>query len=100
MKTEQNSIAHFYRNVEVWPYLDPAVVLAPSERPIHSMAAKGLFLGGSGKLKLIASLHRSTWVAGQRCFAKVLVSNDTNKKVPDNERRSLLSINHGSRSRP
>ena len=81
-KTEHNSIAHFYRNIEVWPYLEPVVVLAPSERPISSTAAKSLFLGGSGKLKLIASLHRSTWVAGQRCYVKIVVSNDTSKKVP------------------
>lgn len=75
------SIAHFYRHVELYPYLNPAVVLSSAARPLQATASKGLFLGGSGKVRLTASLHRSTWVAGQRVYVNVAVHNETSKKV-------------------
>ncbi|KAN0066199.1 hypothetical protein ACQY0O_000293 [Thecaphora frezii] len=75
------SIAHFYRHIELYPYLNPAVVLSSAPRPIQASTSKGLFLGGSGKVHLTASLHRTTWVAGQRVYVSVAVSNETNKKI-------------------
>lgn len=75
------SIAHFYRHVELFPYLNPAVILSSSSRPIQAKASKGLFLGGNGKVHLSASLHRSTWVAGQRVYVNIKIDNETSKKV-------------------
>ncbi|KAL9932699.1 hypothetical protein V8E36_008398 [Tilletia maclaganii] len=75
------SIAHFYRHVELFPYLNPAAVLAAAPKPILSRAEKGLFMGGTGKVLLNASLHRSTWVAGQRVYVNIGVRNETTKKV-------------------
>lgn len=75
------SIAHFYRTVEVFPYFAPAIVLAPAARAITASESKALFLGGSGKVSLTATIHRSTWVAGQRCYVSVQVDNDSHKKI-------------------
>lgn len=75
------SIAHFYRHVDLFPYLNPAVVLSSAPKPIQATSSKSLFLGGSGKVHLMASLHRNTWVAGQRVYINVGVQNDTSKKI-------------------
>ncbi|SNX85572.1 uncharacterized protein MEPE_04281 [Melanopsichium pennsylvanicum] len=75
------SIAHFYRHVDLFPYLNPAVVLSGAVKPIQATSSKGLFLGGSGKVHLMASLHRNTWVAGQRVYINVGIQNDTSKKI-------------------
>jgi len=75
------SIAHFYRHVELYPYLNPAVILSTSSKSVQAKASKGLFLGGNGKVHLAASLHRSTWVAGQRIYVNISIDNETNKKV-------------------
>ena len=80
-RTGARSIAHFYRNIEVWPSYDPSRVLAPAPSALYSTAAKPVFMGGSGKLKLTASIHREIWIAGQRCYVKVFVANDTTKKM-------------------
>lgn len=75
------SIAHFYRHLEVYPYLNPALTLAPAVQPLVSEASKGLFMGGSGLVTIRASLHRRVWIAGQRCYAEVLVENQSSKRV-------------------
>ncbi|KAJ7293738.1 immunoglobulin E-set, partial [Mycena rebaudengoi] len=75
------SIAHFYRDCEVWPRLNPSVVLAPAEHPIQAAAAKSLFMGGSGNVKLTASLHRSIFIAGQQCPINVAVQNDSKRLI-------------------
>ncbi|SOV06021.1 uncharacterized protein UDID_19255 [Ustilago sp. UG-2017a] len=75
------SIAHFYRHVDLFPYLNPAVILSSALKPIQVTSSKGLFLGGSGKVHLMASLHRNTWVAGQRVYINVGIQNDTSKKI-------------------
>lgn len=36
-------------------------------------------MGGKGKVEFTAQLHRSTWIAGQRCYLDFKVSNDTRK---------------------
>lgn len=75
------SIAHFYRHIDVYPYLNPSIILAPATKPLHAETSKALFMGGNGKVHLKASLHRSTWVAGQRCYANLHVRNEASKKV-------------------
>lgn len=82
-ETETNcrSIAHFYRDCEIWPRLNPSVVLAPAPNAIQATSAKSLFMGGSGKVTLTATLHRLTWIAGQQCFVKVTVINNSKKKI-------------------
>ncbi|GAA5888157.1 hypothetical protein JCM6882_000303 [Rhodosporidiobolus microsporus] len=75
------SIAHFYRHLDVFPYFNPALILAPAVKPLEAEAAKSLFMGGSGKVSLKASMHRETWVAGQRCYVDVRVENESSKKI-------------------
>ena len=79
-RTNARSIAHCYRTIEVWPLFDPAIILAPAPTPLYASTSKSLFLGGTGTVKLTASLHRATWVAGQRCYVRVFVANDTEKR--------------------
>ena len=79
--TGHRSIAHFYRDCEVWPALDPIATLAPAPDPMLARAAKKLFMGGDGTLALTASLHRSTWVAGQPVHVRLRIVNDTKKSV-------------------
>jgi hypothetical protein len=75
------SIAHFYRHVEIFPYFNPAVLLAPALKPLMATASKTMFMGGNGKVNLTAKMHRGTWVAGQRCYVDVNVDNLSSKKV-------------------
>lgn len=75
------SIAHFYRHVEIFPYLNPAAILAPAPKPLLASGSKSLFMGGNGKVTLSARMHRSAWVAGQRCYVDVRVENESSKKV-------------------
>ncbi|KAL5536114.1 hypothetical protein ACEPAF_4219 [Sanghuangporus sanghuang] len=79
--TGKRSIAHFYRDCEVWPALDPVATLAPAPDPMLARAAKKLFMGGDGTLALTASLHRSTWVAGQPVHVRLRIVNETKKNV-------------------
>ena len=75
------SIAHFYRHIELYPYLNPAIILAPAMKPLEAFTSKSLFMGGNGLVKLFASIHRSNWVAGQSCYVNLRVENDSTKKV-------------------
>ncbi|KAF8078900.1 hypothetical protein FPV67DRAFT_84009 [Lyophyllum atratum] len=79
--SDSYSIAHFYRDCEIWPRLNPSTILAPAERPVLATTLKSLFLGGSGKVDLTASVHRLYWIAGQQCFVKVNVTNASKKMV-------------------
>lgn len=76
-----HAIAHFYRDVKVWPRLNPTVVLAPSSRPLASTIHKSLFMGGDGRVKLTASIHRLHWVAGQQCPVSISVVNESKKTI-------------------
>ncbi|KZT05844.1 uncharacterized protein LAESUDRAFT_743615 [Laetiporus sulphureus 93-53] len=81
-KSGKRSVAHFYRNCEVWPRLDLSVVLAPAPRPLQAATSKSLsVLSNGSKVKLTALMHRLTWVAGQRCYVDVSVINETKKTV-------------------
>ncbi|KAH8111898.1 hypothetical protein DFH11DRAFT_1610591 [Phellopilus nigrolimitatus] len=77
----KRSIAHFYRDCEIWPALDPVTVLAPAPHPVLARAAKRLFMGGEGTLALTASLHRGTWVASQPVHVRLRIANNTRKTV-------------------
>lgn len=77
----ERSIAHFYRNCEIWPRLDPSLALSNASRPLLAQVSKKLFFGGKGKISLSAQLHRLTWIAGQRCYIKFKVTNETKKTV-------------------
>ncbi|KAI0931843.1 hypothetical protein AcW2_000631 [Taiwanofungus camphoratus] len=78
----KRSIAHFYRNCEIWPRLDLSTILASAPTPLQASACKGLsMLNKRSKVKLTAFLHRMTWIAGQRCCVRVLVANETKKTV-------------------
>ncbi|GAA5874307.1 hypothetical protein JCM3774_000936 [Rhodotorula dairenensis] len=77
----ERSIAHFYRHLEVFPYLHPSLALAPALKPLTDEASKALFMGGSGQATIRASMHREIWVAGQRCYVEVAVENLSNKKI-------------------
>ncbi|GJE99637.1 arrestin C-terminal domain-containing protein [Phanerochaete sordida] len=80
--TGKRSIAHFYRQCEVWPYLDPATILRSAPRPLQASAAKSLaLLGNSSKVKLTAQMHRLHWAAGSRCPVNLHVGNDSKKTV-------------------
>lgn len=80
-ETSAESVAHFYRSCEIWPRLSFATKLSPAPRPLVSEAAKSVFMGGSGKVRLTAAMHRLYWVAGQRCVIHLRVVNDSKKTV-------------------
>ncbi|KAH7925219.1 E set domain-containing protein, partial [Leucogyrophana mollusca] len=80
-KTSKESVAHFYRDCEIWPRLEVALSLAPAPRPLSGEVCKGVFMGGSGKVKFTARLHRLHWVAGQRCTVQLRVVNETKKTI-------------------
>ncbi|TBU63684.1 hypothetical protein BD310DRAFT_964597 [Dichomitus squalens] len=81
-KTSKRSIAHFYRDCQVWPRLQVDGVLASAPRPIQASTARSIsVIGGGNKLKLTAMLHRLTWIAGQRCYVRICIGNETKKTV-------------------
>ncbi|KAJ7619188.1 immunoglobulin E-set, partial [Mycena polygramma] len=77
----KRSIAHFYRDCEIWPRLNPSVILAPAEQPIKATTSKSLFMGGNGLVQLTATLHRSSFVAGALVNVDVEVKNDSKKLI-------------------
>lgn len=77
----KRSIAHFYRDCEIWPALDLVKTFAPAPQHIQGHAAKKLFMGGDGSLYLSATLHRGIWVAGQPIHVRVQITNESRKTV-------------------
>lgn len=77
----KRSIAHFYRDCEIWPALDLLKTFAPAPQHIQGHAAKKLFMGGDGSLSLSATLHRGIWVAGQPIHVRVQITNESRKTV-------------------
>jgi hypothetical protein len=83
------SIAHFYRNVELWPTYGPMALHSPEEvhpalgqaGTVSSRTAQGLLFGGAGMLHLTAVLHRKVWLAGQKCTVYIGAWNETKKFV-------------------
>lgn len=80
-ETSAESVAHFYRSCEIWPRLSFTTKLSPAPRPLVCEAARTVFMGGSGKVRLTAAMHRLYWVAGQRCVIHLRVVNDSKKTV-------------------
>ena len=80
-ETSAESVAHFYRACEIWPRLSFGTKLSAAPRPLVSEAAKTVFMGGSGKVRLSAAMHRLYWVAGQRCVIHLRVVNESKKTV-------------------
>lgn len=80
-RTWKRSIAHFYRDCEVWPRLDHSMILAPSTRPIQASTTRSPTMLAKNKIKLMATLHRATWIAGQRCYVKVCMINGSKKRI-------------------
>ena len=79
--TGKRSIAHFYRDCEVWPAHNPVATLAPAPEPITAQASKSIFMGGDGTVSLEASICRFTWIANQPLHVSVRIANDTRKAV-------------------
>ncbi|TFK77376.1 hypothetical protein BDN72DRAFT_784476 [Pluteus cervinus] len=79
--TGAKSIAHFYRNCEIWPRLNPSEILAPAPRPLRSTFAKTLPGDDFGQVKIIVSLHRLYWIAGQQCCVKITIENETKSTI-------------------
>lgn len=69
----QAGVAHCFQKLQLYPYLNPTAVLASASRPIvaHSSSAEASARG----IHLAASLHRETWVAGQRVYFDVSMLN-------------------------
>lgn len=80
-ETSAESVAHFYRSCEIWPRLSFSSKLSPAPRPLVGEAARTVFMGGSGKVRLSAAMHRLYWVAGQRCAIHLRVVNESKKTV-------------------
>ncbi|KAG9314061.1 hypothetical protein JVU11DRAFT_4840 [Chiua virens] len=80
-ETSEESVAHFYRSCEIWPRLSFNDKLSAAPRPLVSEAARTVFMGGSGKVRLSAAMHRLYWVAGQRCVIQLRVVNESKKAV-------------------
>lgn len=78
------SIAHFYRDCEVWPILESSSILATAPRLLQASTARGLSVLGvksHDKVRLTANICRLHWVAGQRCYVRVLVNNGSKKMI-------------------
>ncbi|RXW24012.1 hypothetical protein EST38_g1835 [Candolleomyces aberdarensis] len=74
--SEQKSIAHFYRNICTWPRLDLAECMNPLPRPIQVTMSDS-----ERTLKLTVTLTRLQWIAGQRCYLKFSVTNQTSRAI-------------------
>ncbi|TEB38875.1 hypothetical protein FA13DRAFT_1704541 [Coprinellus micaceus] len=74
--SDDKSLAHFYRDVHIWPRWDLAFCLTPLPRPIQ-VTMSGL----EGNLKFSIILQRLQWFAGQHCHLKFYVVNNTSKPI-------------------
>ncbi|KLO10454.1 hypothetical protein SCHPADRAFT_832475, partial [Schizopora paradoxa] len=83
--TGKRSIAHFYRDCEVWPRFEIPKIFADTTNIGASATAKKSrpLLGGggnsnsssNGELRLTATLSRPAWIAGQLCHVRVHIDN-------------------------
>ncbi|KAF8336834.1 uncharacterized protein EI90DRAFT_3287209 [Cantharellus anzutake] len=73
-------VVHFHRMCQIYPILDPNLLLRPSPTPI-SGTAEGSLVFGTGTLKVTGILERLAWIAGQVCWVYVLIENNTTKRV-------------------
>jgi hypothetical protein len=83
-ESNKRSIAHFYRSIVVLPYLNPGVVLAPSEERVEARVEKGLgwsLVGEKGTVGVKVGMGRRVWVSGQRAWFEVDIKNESTRKV-------------------
>ncbi|KAI0788677.1 hypothetical protein C8Q75DRAFT_824675 [Abortiporus biennis] len=90
-KTSKCSLAHFYRNVSVYPSLNLASILSAAPKPLQASTSKSLSVlptigsssssSSSDKVKLTATLQRLHWIAGQKVHVNIFVDNETKKTV-------------------
>ena len=83
--TGKKSIAHFYRHVTIYPFLDVDRVLRNFEAPLEVERQKkvggGWTWGKVGKTEMTVKSARAVWVAGQQCWLDIGIRNDGVKKV-------------------
>lgn len=83
--TGKKSIAHFYRHVTIYPFLDVDRVLRNFEAPLEVEREKkvgGAWTWGKvGKTEMTVKSARPIWVAGQQCWLDIAIRNDGVKKV-------------------
>lgn len=82
--TGKKSIAHFYRHVTVYPFLEIDRVLRNFEHPLEAGKQAKLgwsWAGTAGKVELSVRAARGIWIAGQQCWVDVGIRNDGAKKV-------------------
>ncbi|KAL7408936.1 hypothetical protein BDY24DRAFT_246377 [Mrakia frigida] len=83
--TGKKSIAHFYRHVTIYPFLDVDRVLRNFEGAVEvereKRASGNWGWGEKGKVELKVKSARGVWVAGQQCWLDVGVRNEGGKKI-------------------
>lgn len=93
--TGKSSIAHFYRNVTVYPKIDPARVLGGAGGAVENARSFGS-PGGKG-VELGVKVGKAVWVAGMSCWVDISMYNGTSKKVralPSSAPRSSPSLTY------
>jgi hypothetical protein len=78
--TGQSSIAHFYRNIVIYPRIDPARVLGSAGGNAVENARSFGNPGGRG-VELGVKVGKAVWVAGMSCWVDISMYNGTSKKV-------------------
>ncbi|SHO78498.1 Uncharacterized protein MSYG_2844 [Malassezia sympodialis ATCC 42132] len=71
---KQGGVAHCFQKLQLYPYLNPTSALASASQPI--VARSNSAEANARGIQLAASLHRETWVAGQRVYFDVSVLNN------------------------
>jgi hypothetical protein len=79
--SDKYSFAYTYQNCEIWPRLNPSVVLAHTSRPLLASANQSLSTSGKGKVELTVSLSRLHWISGQQCPVSISIINNSKKVV-------------------
>lgn len=82
--TGKKSIAHFYRHITVYPFLEIDKVLLNYGDPIEVSRESKLgwkWAGGEGRVGLNVKAARKIWVAGQQCWIDVAIRNESSKKA-------------------
>ncbi|KAF7311048.1 Polysaccharide lyase family 8 protein [Mycena chlorophos] len=79
-ENNQRSIAHFYRDCEIYPRLDPTLVLAPAEKSPKATISQNLGSDSKGVVSLTVGVHRDCFVAGTHIPARIRIRNLNNSK--------------------
>lgn len=71
---QYGGVSHCFQRLNLYPYLNPTAILASSLVPIVSFSDSTE--AQSRKIQLACSLHRETWIAGQRVYFDASVLNN------------------------